>query len=101
MILTKEHQKICVECQECCRWMTFTLNVLEAKRRQKFIEFYKARGCTIKSNSGDVVVMIPHICPHLKEDGCDVYERRPIACREYDGRHDPHLKYKCKLPEWR
>ncbi len=71
MNLTAEQQKICIECGECCRWMTFTLDVIEAKRRQKFIEFYKARGCTIKTSTGDVVVMIPHICPHLKEDGCD------------------------------
>ena len=101
MILTAEQQKICIKCGECCRWMTFTLNIPEAKRRQKFIEFYKVRECVVKIEEEQTVVMIPHICPHLKDDGCDIYEDRPIACREYNGRYDPHLKYKCQLPEWR
>lgn len=93
------NEQICVECQECCKWMSFTLDVREMKRIAKITEFYKARGCEVKYLKTGIVVMIPHICPHLKKGGCDIYKTRPIACREYDGRKDPLIKEKCKLPK--
>ena len=98
MELTTKEQEICVACQECCKWMSFTLDIPDLKRRTKFIEFYNVRGCSMQEVDGKLVVMIPHVCPHLVSDGCAIYKYRPIACREYDGRLDPVLRHKCKLP---
>ena len=61
--------------------------------------FYKARGFQIRHETGDIVVTIPHACPHLTVKGCDIYSERPMACQRYDGRFDPTMKDRCKLPK--
>ena len=33
-----------------------------------------------------LVVSFPHICPHLTERGCNIYDNRPLACKLFDGR---------------
>ena len=101
MELTTEEQKICIQCQECCHWMTFTLLINDPALWMKYREFYQARGCKIKTTNSQMTIMINKKCPHLTANGCDCYETRPQACREYDGRQDLFLKERCKLPQWR
>ena len=92
----KELQKICVECQECCKWTTFIVAKDDAK---KLKEHYKARGFRVKPfDKSQVGIMVPTICPKLKPEGCSIYWRRPEFCKIYDGRQDPFMKDKCKLP---
>jgi Fe-S-cluster containining protein len=63
-------------------------------------EFYKARGAkSVIQLNGRYWAVWPWKCPHLTKVGCDIYEHRPQACREYDGRDDPLMKGICKLPE--
>jgi len=97
---TKEQQEICVKCQECCKWVTFTLSPSDGYRN-KMRDYYSHRGFDVVSSVDRFMpVMIPSPCPHLTKDGCNVYENRPDYCKEYDGREDPFLRDKCKLPSW-
>jgi len=92
-------QKVCMKCQECCRWLTFILSAETAITLQ---EFYEVRGCKIKDVPGNPkakAVMVPTICPNITPWGCDIYQRRPRACRDYDGRDDPFIGEKCQLPK--
>lgn len=93
------NNKICIECQECCKWLTFTLtpmpHVLEHWK-----EYYTERGCKVIQRGSQMTVLVPHVCQHLKESGCEIYAGRPKVCFDYDGRQDPFLNEKCDLPEW-
>lgn len=97
--LTPE-QRVCVGCQECCRYLTFIVgeDIIDL-----YSEIYKARGCTIRRvpNSKSYSLRVPSVCPHLTEHGCDIYEERPQHCREYDGTKDPFMQDLCKLINFR
>jgi len=95
MITQKE--MICIGCQECCKWITFTISVEDKKRHKFLCDFYKARGIQVVEHSNSIEVMIETICPHLTKYGCNIYGERPEACRIYDGRKDPLMKDFCKL----
>jgi len=90
-----------VGCTACCRWMTFVINTgTDANLAAKYAQFYRARGCTVKVLTGaTIAIMVPKACPHLIEDGCAIYDDRPLLCREYDGRYDPFMAAQCKLPK--
>lgn len=96
---TTAQQKICIDCKECCKWLTFILS--PHIMNNDMVTFYRTRGCKIKLINDNFHVMVPTTCPHLTEKGCDKYKHRPQKCREYDGRFDPAMKYICKLPDWR
>ncbi len=106
----KSHQKIypkipednliCIKCQECCKWITFTTAPLPLELK----EYYKAKGCKLTylaplNPKSQVAVMIRSICPHLTKQGCDIYNKRPTHCRIYDGRQDTLMALRCKLPK--
>jgi Fe-S-cluster containining protein len=95
-------QKICIECQRCCRWITFTISVPNGTEANRHEEYYLKRGCKIKGKiSGkeftQMSIMIHSPCPELTLlFGCKSYHNRPVLCRLYDGRYDPLME--CKLP---
>lgn len=108
---TPEQSVTCIKCNECCKWMTFTLDIKRSTEDVpevgKFIEYYQRRGCRVKWHkiddvSGQIIVMIPYMCAELKITAvggmCRIYDKRPQLCREYDGRWDPHMRDLCKLP---
>jgi Fe-S-cluster containining protein len=97
--LTPE-QRICVGCQECCRYLTF---IIGEDIVNLYSEIYKVRGCTIRRMPGSLsyALRVPSVCPHLTEHGCDIYEERPQHCREYDGTMDPFMQDLCKLINFR
>jgi Fe-S-cluster containining protein len=89
-----EMEKICIACQECCKWLTFILT----EPSEDLLNAYKVRNCISKPIDGRWHIMVPNVCSHLKEAGCDIYADRPKVCREYDGRYDPAMHNTCKLP---
>jgi Fe-S-cluster containining protein len=93
-----EQEMICIGCQECCKWVTFTINFYTEKQRIELIEFYEARGFNVVKHADSIEIMIPSTCPNLTMYGCKIYGSRPESCKRYDGRLDPLLKDKCKLP---
>ena len=97
--LTHE-QRVCIECQECCKYLTFIVGPDVIKRHR---EIYEARGCVIRTmrDSNSFALRVPSVCQHLTEHGCDIYEDRPQECKDYDGRYDPLLQDLCKLINFR
>lgn len=99
----------CIQCgHQCCRWCGFTTD----KMSTRSLEFFLAKGCKIlradkvyllrpDSYVGGLYrVYVPSVCPHLVEgEGCAIYERRPLACIEYEGRLDPLLADVCLIKE--
>ena len=83
--------KLCLQCMECCRYIGIVSVVNTPNERN----FYETRGFTVIDNAGFLVIIQQAICPHLKWNGCDIYETRPAYCRNYDGRKDPFMKNKC------
>lgn len=58
----------------------------------------KARGLTVLDKSkGWYRVSLRAPCPHLSSEEpwkCGIYETRPQACRDFDGRTEPSLECK-------
>lgn len=78
---------------ECCKY----IGVVSVVDPNNFFErqFYETRGFKTIIKDGHLIIILPNICPHLTEKGCDIYSNRPYYCRMYDGRNDPFLKDKC------
>lgn len=90
-----DKSQICISCNECCKFMTFSLpkDFVQAHRT-----FYEHRGCQLFDEGDTVAVRVPSVCPQLSANGiCKVYPFRSEACRLYDGRDDPYVD--CQLPE--
>jgi hypothetical protein len=97
--VTTQFEKICIECQECCKWVTFTINFNHQPTKNGLVEYYEARGLKVVQHSFSIEVMIPTHCQQLSIFGCGIYESRPVRCRHYDGRKDPLLKDLCQWPK--
>lgn len=96
---SKEESKICLSCLECCHWVTFTVPTPRLTfLKERFLDFYKARGFKTVDNDTTIEIVIRTTCPHLTKQGCDIYPQRPEVCKTYDGRLDRHMGDYCKLP---
>lgn len=95
-------KELCIKCgHACCKWMGFTTTVCSGRS----LEFYIARGCKIlrcdvdKDNSV-YQIYVPYLCPHLIDgEGCGIYEKRPLACIDYNPAEDPIVKDICLIEE--
>lgn len=94
-----QNEMICIGCQECCKWITFTINYYNQKEHDDLVEFYTFRGIKVVEYADSIAVMIETTCPHLTQYGCNCYGLRPELCRKYDGRNDPLMMDVCKLPK--
>jgi Fe-S-cluster containining protein len=97
-----DNKELCIKCgHACCKWMGMTYGELNGRA----LEFYIARGCKILRCDIDKEqsiyrIYLPYFCPHLIEgEGCDIYERRPLACIEYEWKLDPIVKDICLIEE--
>lgn len=101
--LEKRKSELCLSCMECCKWLRFDCMAKDKRQATLMAEFYKTRGCDVKLNKISqmytVIVNVPVKCPYLTEKGCSIYENRPNACRNYDGRKDVMIADKCKWNE--
>jgi len=87
--LKSRKQKLCIECQKCCRDVSvYTRADLYNCSNRKVIEFYRTRGFKVHKEGDAILLTFSIPCPHLTPDGCDIYEKRPEVCREYDGMED-------------
>lgn len=91
------NEETCIQCQECCKWITFTVDQATAFTLEKF---YLDRGCQLVPVPNDqVAIMVPSKCPKLSPFGCRIYDERSHSCRSYDGRIDILMRDKCMLPK--
>jgi Fe-S-cluster containining protein len=89
---SEEKQELCKKCRMCCKKIAFILPL-----HSDVIHFYKTRGWSTLTLLGrnQVEVWKYETCPHLTENGCDIYKDRPVACIIYDGRKDPLVAKDC------
>jgi Fe-S-cluster containining protein len=91
----KKTENKCGACHYCCEVLTFAFPGMpdfEAK------SFYQTRGVDFKYGRSMTYATIEYPCIHLKKGfGCQIYEKRPKACRELDGRRNPVTKDRCEL----
>ena len=78
----------CFECKgECCKSIAIQIDPPEDLVAYEDLKWYLYDpGITVYFDSeGDWCVDIPIKCKHLNKKGlCDIYDRRPPTCREYD-----------------
>jgi len=85
--MEKLKSELCLKCLRCCKILKLTF---EAPPSPMMTEFYKVRGCKVGYDAENryFFLAIPYTCPQLTENGCAIYENRPQACKDYDGRFD-------------
>lgn len=102
MELTQKESDLCRSCGECCKWLSFTVQIhRNAWLRLK--QYYETRGCKLKrtnfanmeGNVVEVTIMVPTVCPRRTKFGCTDYSSRPDLCKEYDGTKDVLIADKC------
>ncbi len=91
-----QKQSLCISCQYCCKYLSFTFISDEIG-----IEFYRARGLKIIHSTDDdkTYVLVPHVCPQLTTQGCKIYSTRPQICRSFDGSKHPVSSKVCPWPK--
>lgn len=75
--------ELCLKCMYCCKVITFCVDASGDS-----LEFYKARGAIIHYDiklPNKIYVTFPCVCPKLTPEGCSIYNKRPFACRIFDG----------------
>ncbi len=81
-----EKQRLCLSCMECCRYLGFKTVSLGKESK----ELLRIRGVKVfDCGNNKSFLAIPSVCPELSLGGCKIYEKRPAACRNHDGRNDP------------
>ena len=83
-------------CTECCKWMTFILEVSN-DQLEGTLDFYVTRGCKTQvvgksKEFSTIAFTVPTTCPERTVDGCRINHRKPNVCRNYDCRQDRFLK---------
>ena len=70
----------CKKCGDCCRFITLPLGW---RPDQFIIEWLLARGTKPRVNKQNklLYVEVSYPCPHLKDNECEIYEKRPMVCR--------------------
>jgi Fe-S-cluster containining protein len=80
----------CGMCGSCCRTLKFFMSPTGKGVPESALEFFRARGLEIKKSewTGQTFIIVPHRCPHLKEDGhlpgtyeCDIHKSKPRDCK--------------------
>jgi len=81
----------CRKCGTCCKYLEFALDKTDINT-----EFYKARGLTVYEYDDHIIVVVDHVCQHLRDDNtCSVHDddRMPEACKIwpqwYEGYPEP------------
>lgn len=90
---TFKKQELCLSCKECCKWIEIPTN---HQYTLEVVEFYEARGWSVIKRGDTVCVYKKETCPHLTDEGCNIYVTRPVACRVYDASNDPLVECKWK-----
>lgn len=79
-------EKLCLKCKKCCNEITIATGYPADK---EILEFFTARGFRISIIKNTVFLTLTNFpCPHLKDNGCDIYKDRPSICKNYDGRNE-------------
>ena len=82
-------QQLCIECKKCCTKVgVYTDPSIYELSEKDIIHFYEARGATVTRSDDHLFIVFDMPCPHLAENGCNIYEKRPRICRIYSGQEE-------------
>ena len=105
----EEKSHICLECQMCCKVIGFVASSKtdysngvseESNPSQDLVEYMRNWGYEIKQiNETEYAAILYKPCQHLTDKGCNMYDTRPLFCRNYWACDDPALSHLCKLPK--
>jgi len=109
--IEKLRSQACLKCFKCCKITLMPVDI-RSKEEFAFLEtkgfefFVSGMGGTDEST---LFTIIHKDCKHLTKLGCKIYDKRPEACKRYDGRDDPVLTKAClwwqikedKTNEWK
>ncbi len=80
----------CLNCGECCKYMTIRFFVNEYKDTdvQDFKHYLFYHGCKVKVEDGLITILVPNICENLKLDNtnkfrCLVHSDKPEICKKF------------------
>lgn len=96
MLTNDQKQSLCLKCRYCRK--IISAPIFQGKDLPSlYAEFFAARKlATIYDDvSGLHLVVVPHVCAQLTDTGCGIYEKRPDACRVFDGRTNAATKDRC------
>lgn len=86
--LTKK-QQLCIECKKCCTKVgVYTDPAIYELSEKDVIHFYEARGAEVSRSDDHLFIVFDMPCPHLAQNGCNIYEKRPRICRIYSGQEE-------------
>jgi len=57
------------------------------------VEFLEAWGIMFITDGKSMATFTPHACQHISEDGCKIYNDRPVVCKNFKAGDD--------VPMWR
>ncbi len=75
-------EKTCLACRHCCDHEALTIG----DYKQLELAYHKGHQVMWDPILGKWFMMLDWICPHLKENGCDIYNhlRKPILCSTWE-----------------
>jgi Fe-S-cluster containining protein len=90
--------ELCLKCLKCCTYIAVP-SIIDSNNAF-VVNFYKTRGCKTFVHKNILMIVIEYKCPHLTENGCSIYDKRPIICKNYDGRLDETIKVMGDICLW-
>lgn len=88
--LTNPNAELCKGCQWCCKHL-----IIPVAYRDD--EFLTARGHDCIHSEWKDEVLIKVDCQHITEDGCAIYEDRPLACHVFPQDTHPMVWDHCEV----
>lgn len=90
-----ERSNYCLQCLKCCKYVSLPVEITGPM--YLYEEWAAVRAIEIITIEDNIIWMrVPYPCPHLTEQGCRIYEYRPVVCRIYNALKDPAARKYCK-----
>jgi Fe-S-cluster containining protein len=70
----------CGDCHACCQYFLITLTDVP----DDALAFYRTWGIEMDRNGNSTLLKILSPCKHLTHGGCDIYDKRPTYCRQFE-----------------
>lgn len=79
-------EDLCIRCGNCCRnrdQIVFTKQELKRVSNRRGISYKKLKQRLRAKPLGDGTFSVNGVCPFYNDEACEVYDIRPLSCRNY------------------